>query len=102
MDVYRHVYEPCLLSLLSSSRLSYSRNSLRSRGHQFSLPQLNYIRICSLFDVCFTIFSSIIPPHCIVFCLLVVFFQLNVLRSSSSLFLLKMRMSPLFNKGYLT
>jgi len=75
MDVYRHVYEPCLLSLLSSSRLSYSRNSLRSRGHQFSLPQLNSIRICSLFDVCFTIFSSIIPPHCIVFCLLVVFFS---------------------------
>jgi len=61
----------CLNSLLPSPRLPYSRYSLRSRGHQFSLPQLNSVsykklRICSLIDVCFSIFSSIIPPHCIV------------------------------------
>ena len=50
------------------------------------------IRVCLLIDACFSIlsiFSSIIPPHCIAF-------------FPSSLFVLKMQMSPLFIKGYLT
>jgi len=46
-------------------------------------------------DVCFSIFSSIIPSHCSVFFLLVVVFP-------SSLSVLKLLMSPLFIKGYLT
>jgi len=63
----------CLNSLLPSSRLPSSRYSLRSRGHQFSLPQLNTVlntvqnMFGSLIDVCFSIFSSIIPPRCICF-----------------------------------
>ena len=43
---------------------------VRSRGHQYSLPQLNtalYRNICSLIDVCSRIFSSIICLHCVVF-----------------------------------
>ena len=81
----------CPNSLLPSSRLPYSRYSLRSRGHRFSQF---CIRICSLIDVCFSIFCSIILPHCICFFLLIVFFFM--------LCVLKVWMSPLFSKGYMT
>jgi len=68
----------CPNSLLPSSRLPYSRYSLVSRGHQFSLPQLNTV-LCKngpmfVIDVCFSTFSSVIPPHCIVFFLLIILF----------------------------
>ena len=39
----------CLNSLLPSSRLPYSRYSLRSRRHQFSLPQLNTVLYKNMF-----------------------------------------------------
>jgi len=56
-----------------------------SKPHLFHFMML----YCSLINVCFNIFSSIIPPHCIVF------FHLRF-------FVLKVRMSPLFIKGFLT
>ena len=39
----------CLNSLPPSSRLPYSSYSLRSRGHQFSLPQLNTVLYKNMF-----------------------------------------------------
>ena len=98
----------CPNSVLPSSRLPYSRYSLVSRGHQFSLPELNTVlcknRPMFVIDVCISTFSSVIPPHCIVFFLLIILFFFSLLYSgfSSSLFVLKVRMSPLFIKGYLT
>jgi len=96
-----------LNSLLSSSRLPYSRYSLRSRGHQFSLPQLNTVLYKNVFvfliDVCFSIFSSIIPPHCIsIFHLIVIFSRHCFVFFFFLLFVLKVRVSPLFIKDYLT
>jgi len=83
----------CLNSLPPSSRLPYSRYSLRSRGHRSPCPNSTLlctrIGLCLLIDVCFSTFSSIIPPHCIVII-------------SSSLFVFTVPMSPLFIKGCLT
>jgi len=67
--------------------------SLRSGGHQFSFPQLNtalYIEICSLIDVCFSIFCI----HCVA--------SLTLLLISLSCVVLAVRMLSLFIKGYLT
>jgi len=61
------------------------------------------IRMCSLIDVCFSIFSSIILPNCILLFLFIIFFSLHCIALFfCSLFVLKVRMSPLFIKGYLT
>ena len=96
----------CLNSLLPSSRFPCSRYSLRSRGHQFSLPQLNTVlntvqnMFGSLIDVCFSIFSSIIPPRCICFFSSSLYFFSSLYCGFFFLLLvLKVRMSPLFIFG---
>jgi len=75
---------------------------LRSRGHQFSLPQLNTVLYKNVFGnrrlFVFSVFSSIIPLCCVVFFLLCYFFHCIVF--FSSLFVLKVRMSSLFIRGY--
>ena len=79
----------CLNSLLPSSRLPCScRYSLRSRRHQFSLPQLNTVLYNNMF-VNRCLFQYIEFYH---FSSLYCFF-------SSSLFVLKVQISPLFIKG---
>jgi len=56
---------------------------LRSRGHQFSLPQLNTVLYKNVFGnrrlFVFSVFSSIIPLCCVVFFLLCFFSLYRVL-----------------------
>jgi len=65
----------CLNSLLPSSRLHYSMCSFRSRGHQFSLAQLNtvlyknmFVKRCLFQYILFHHSSSpyyVFCPHCV-------------------------------------
>ena len=51
LDDYKQIQlsHHCLNSLLPSSRFPYSRYSLRSRAHRFSLPQLNIVLYKNMF-----------------------------------------------------
>lgn len=88
-----------------SSRLGHSSYSLKSRGLHFSLPKFNtgLYKICLLIDASFSIFSCIMI---IVFVAFFYFFTFNfccVLYTISLFsFVLKVQMSSLFIKGYLT
>ena len=81
--------------LLPSSRLPYSRYSLRSRRHQFSLPQLNTALYRNMFiSRCLFQYISLynLSSFSFVFNFVISLFYV----------VLKVQVSSLFVKGYLT
>jgi len=99
------VFTIASMSLLPSSRFPYSIYSLRCRGHQFSLPQWNTAFYKNVFaNRClfqYTYFYHSSSLYCIFYYSLCFFSSLYCV-FSCSLFVLKVRMSPLFVKDLLS
>ena len=101
--LYGRHWPPCLFFQALAFLIPYIHLDAEDISSPCPNETLLFIRMCSLIDVCFSILTSIIPPRCILFFYFsLCFFSSLYCVFSCSLFVLKVRMSPLFVKGLLS